>query len=673
VQLELIERCGGNPLYAEEYVRMLRDRGIIEGAAVVGEVDVPMPTSIVQLIGARIDTLPPTEKSVLQDAAVVGKTFWSGAVESISGLPEDVVLRGLHESVKREFVRRVRASSFEGQVEFTFNHLLVQDVAYGQIPRAGRASRHVAAARWLRAVAADRIFDVAELLAHHYGEALAFTRATDPTRDTSGLEAATGAALMMSGDRAKRLDASRAVEFYRRARSVLPADDPERRRALIEAAEAAEEAGRLDEAEADFEAAIEEYRRSDDRLGLGEALARRARSIQRFGEAARTMLEEAVAILETQPPGPELVRAYSRMAGHLYVSGHNLDAIPWAEKALELADELGVDDEGVLALQYRGAARAETDDPGGLDDLREALRRGLELALGNEVGTTYNNLAYELWFWEGPAAALGVWEEMSAFCRVRGFETMGMFADSGRLESLFDVGKWDETLTLADEVQAWAEGHGSARIGITARLFHGWVHLRRGELDAADRCVEELLPRAREIGYAEFVAPALLIAAEVALATGDGARALAYAREFEDVTAGGPEYRRLFLPVAARILVAAGAVDEAVTLVERSIDPRARRLRLSMLTARGVVEEARGDLEPALADYAEAADGWATYGFGLEEARTRTGLARCLVALGREAEAVAELERARELLGPLGARPMLEEVDEIAARVGTLA
>jgi tetratricopeptide (TPR) repeat protein len=673
VQVDLLERCGGNPLYAEEYVRMLRDHGVLEGAEVVGEVDVPMPTSIVQLIGARIDTLPPAEKSVLQDAAVVGKTFWSGAVESVSGLPEDVVIRGLHESVKREFVRRVRSSSFAGQEEFTFNHLLVQEVAYGQIPRAGRANRHVAVARWLRAVAADRVFDVAELLAHHYGEALAYTKATDPGRDVSGLEAATGAALMMSGDRAKRLDASRAVEFYRRARTVLPADDPERRRALIEAAEAAEEAGRLDESEADYEAAIEEYRRSEDRLGLGEALARRARSIQRFGEAARALLEEAVEILETQPPGPELVRAYARMAGHMYVSGHNVDSIPWAEKALALADELGVDDEAVLALQYRGAARAENDDPGGLDDLREALRRGLELGLGNEVGTTYNNLAYELWFWEGPAAALEVWEEMSAFSRVRGFETMAMFADSGRLESLFDVGRWDETLALADEVRTWADAHASARIGITARLFHGWVHLRRGRIEEARRSCEELLPRAREIGYAEFLAPALLIAAEVALEAGDRSRALSSAREFETVTADGPEYRRLFLPVAVRILVAAGALEEAAALVERSIDLRARRLRLSMLTARGIVAEARGDVDAAIADYGEAADGWATYGFGLEEARTRTGLARCLVALGRHAEAAPELERARELLEPLGARPVLDEVDGVAARVTTSA
>jgi class 3 adenylate cyclase len=116
-QLELLERCHGNPLYAEEYVRMLRDHGIIEGTAVRETSSVPMPPSVHQLIGARVDSLPSTEKSVLQDAAIVGKVFWSGAVEAVSGLPEDVVIRSLEESVRREFVRRVPQSSFRDLVE----------------------------------------------------------------------------------------------------------------------------------------------------------------------------------------------------------------------------------------------------------------------------------------------------------------------------------------------------------------------------------------------------------------------------------------------------------------------------------------------------------------------------------------------------------------------------
>jgi class 3 adenylate cyclase/tetratricopeptide (TPR) repeat protein len=675
-QLELLERCGGNPLYAEEFVRMLRDRGVvIKGVAPgAGEgLGVPMPRSVQQLIGARLDTLPPTEKSVLQDAAVVGKVFWAGAIEAMSGLPEDVVVRSLHESVRREFVRPVRASSFAGQEEFAFNHMLVREVAYGQIPRAGRAVRHVEVARWLRAAGADRVFEVAELLAHHYAEALGFARATDPTRNTAGLAAAAGAALMMAADRAKRMDAGRAVELYRRARAYLPSDDPERRRALLESAEAAEEAGLIGEAEADFDAAIAEYRASGDRLGLGEALARRARSTQEYRGGARALLEEAIGLLETEPAGPELVRACTRMAGHLYVAGSNAAAIEWADRALALADDVGLENETVLALQYRGAARSQSGDEGGLEDLREALRRGLELGLGDEVATTYNNLAYELWFWVGPEASLAVWEELAAFCRVRGFATGETWAESGKLESLFDLGRWDEVFASASELREWGRAHGFRRVNMISSIYRGWVLLRRGDADAAGREVEELLPQAREIGYGEFLAPALMIAAEVALATGDRPRCRELVGEFEDRAKANPEYWRVFLPVAARLLVSLGEVDDARSLLAATGDAGSRRQRLSVLSSRAVVEEVVGAIAAAADRYREAADGWATYGFGLEEASTRTGLARCLLALDREAEARSELGRARALLEPLGARPMLDEIEDLLTRAGATA
>ena len=116
-----------------------------------------MPQTLQLLIASRLDSLLPEEKAVLQDAAVVGKVFWTGGIASMSGLPEEEVERRLDEAVRREFVRPVRGSSVAGQREYAFLHALVQDVAYGQIPRATRADRHVAAAAWIREVAGDRV------------------------------------------------------------------------------------------------------------------------------------------------------------------------------------------------------------------------------------------------------------------------------------------------------------------------------------------------------------------------------------------------------------------------------------------------------------------------------------------------------------------------------------
>src|SRR5439155_17692536 len=74
----VLERAGGNPLYAEEFVRLLADRGVTADGTL-------LPDSVHSLIAARLDTLTAERKSLLQDAAVIGKVFWAGALVEISG------------------------------------------------------------------------------------------------------------------------------------------------------------------------------------------------------------------------------------------------------------------------------------------------------------------------------------------------------------------------------------------------------------------------------------------------------------------------------------------------------------------------------------------------------------------------------------------------------------
>jgi predicted ATPase len=92
----LLERAGGNPLYAEQFARMLVERGDAEGIAV--------PETVHALVAARLDTLRPELKSLLHDAAVVGRVFWLGAVAAIGGHDRAEVRRDLNELVRREFV-----------------------------------------------------------------------------------------------------------------------------------------------------------------------------------------------------------------------------------------------------------------------------------------------------------------------------------------------------------------------------------------------------------------------------------------------------------------------------------------------------------------------------------------------------------------------------------------
>src|SRR6266576_2771142 len=125
-QAELLERAGGNPLYAEQYVRMLAERESGE--------ELLLPETVQGIIAARLDALPLEQKRLLQDAAVVGKVFWLGMLEASE--------QQLHALQQKQFVQRARRSSVEGETEYVFKHLLVRDVAYGQIPRADRAEKH---------------------------------------------------------------------------------------------------------------------------------------------------------------------------------------------------------------------------------------------------------------------------------------------------------------------------------------------------------------------------------------------------------------------------------------------------------------------------------------------------------------------------------------------------
>ena len=169
-QAALLDRAGGNPLYAEEYARLYLELGSAE--------NLPLPDTVQGLIAARLDTLSPERKSLLQDAAVIGKVFWAGALETMGEREGEGVRESLHQLARKELLRPARLSSVEGQTEFSFWHALIRDVAYGQIPRSARATKHEAAADWLEQMAGDRVADHADLLAHHATEAIALGQAS---------------------------------------------------------------------------------------------------------------------------------------------------------------------------------------------------------------------------------------------------------------------------------------------------------------------------------------------------------------------------------------------------------------------------------------------------------------------------------------------------------------
>jgi class 3 adenylate cyclase/predicted ATPase len=237
----LLAQADGNPLYAEQYAQMLAEQGPGQQP--------PVPESIQGIIAARLDLLAPEEKRLLQGAAVIGKVFWPGAVAALGGGADRGDLEGyLHRLERKQFVRRERRSSVAGETQYAFAHVLVLDVAYGQILRGARADQHAAAAGWIESL--GRAEDHAETLAHHYLSALDLARGAG--RDTAGLAPPARIALQAAGDRAVALNAfTSAAGYYREALALWPGDAHQQRAGLLRLLGAAlHEAGELNQAEA---------------------------------------------------------------------------------------------------------------------------------------------------------------------------------------------------------------------------------------------------------------------------------------------------------------------------------------------------------------------------------------------------------------------------------------
>jgi len=198
----------GNPLFIEQLVAALEETGEHEAA---------LPTTVKGLIAARLDALPAEARSVLLDAAVVGNVFWRGALERITPSRETLE-ELLTELDRRDLVRRQKVSAFEGDYQYSFNHVLVRDVAYELLPRAKRQERHRETALFLEEMSGG-VGEAGAALARHWRDA------GDPAR---ALNYFVAAAELAENGWAKE----RALELYREALQLADVSAPERRAEL---------------------------------------------------------------------------------------------------------------------------------------------------------------------------------------------------------------------------------------------------------------------------------------------------------------------------------------------------------------------------------------------------------------------------------------------------------
>jgi hypothetical protein len=238
----ILDRAEGNPYFIEEIVRGLIDDGSLvrDGsswrvARNVAHLDIPQTVQAV--ISARIDLLEIADKRVLQCAAVIGRTFWTGAVAHLLGIDTADAEEILQRLQSKELVLAGTDSVLSNEREYRFKHALVRDVAYNTLARRDRSGLHRAVAEWLRRGSGESMREMIALEAHHL--ALAYDGIRSAVTDEADAEAlrsrAITALLAASTSARRRLALGQARHFAREARRFATS--------AVEASRAAEALG----------------------------------------------------------------------------------------------------------------------------------------------------------------------------------------------------------------------------------------------------------------------------------------------------------------------------------------------------------------------------------------------------------------------------------------------
>jgi class 3 adenylate cyclase/tetratricopeptide (TPR) repeat protein len=647
VQAALLSRAGGNPLYAEEFARMAADRDLL------GDPDeLRLPESLQGIIAARLDALPAEHKSLLQDAAVVGKVFWLGAVASIGGVERRDAEQFLRDLERRQFVRRDRRSSVAGEAEYAFWHLLVRDVAYGQIPRGLRAEKHSLAADWIASLTADRIEDLSEMLTHHYMAALEFARAAG--QDPAALEGPARLALRAAGDRALTLNSfGAAARFFRQAAGLWPAADPERPRILYRHARA--EWLYQESAKEVLSEALDALLGSEEVELAAETAAMLGDTFWREGQQdiAFEYFDRARALVDGIGPSPAKAWVLSLNSRALMLAGRNDEAIEFGRQTLAMAEPLGLADIRSHALNNIGTARTALGDLGGLADLEASIAMANEANSQRDAARGWINLSSMNYLLGDLRRAREQHDRGVEVSERHGLGGQQRWLRGGFPVLLYHSGRWDEALRAADDFIAEVEAGVPHYQEMECRDVRGAIRLARGDLNGALDDTARSLAMARGAKDPQALHPALGNRARILLLTGDRAGARALTEELLGIvsTAGLDLTAATWFVSAALVL---GAENRGAELIELA-KPAPSSLWIEAGKA------------IALGNYSEAADTFAAIGTPTEEAFARLQEAQHQVEAGRRREAEVHLGRALAFYRNVGAARYVRDAEALLA------
>jgi tetratricopeptide (TPR) repeat protein len=673
LRTQILERSEGVPLYAVETVRMLIDRGLLEQEGdeyrPTGRIEaLEVPETLQALIAARLDGLPAEERSLVQDAAVLGKTFSKSALAAVSGSGDGDLDTSLAALVRKEVLSLQVDPRSPERGQFSFLQDLLRQVAYETLSRKERKTRHVAAASYLEQQWEEGDDELVEIVASHLLSALELE---PDAADALELRTDAEAMLVRAGERAATLGANDSAQRYFEQALEL-ADSP------LRAAELHERAGqmatfglRAPEARAHFEGAIEGF----EVIGLTHPAARvRSRlgllTWAQEGDIAKAIvyMESAFDVLAADERDADLAQLAVSLARPLFFTGRHDEAMARNELALEIAESLELPEVLSHGLNTKALILSARGRP---EEAWVLMRHALEVALAHDLST----------------AAMRAYVNSTAFASMRNRERealelslegrelarkVGDRDSEGSLENWVrgirsTLGEWDAVMasdhTPEDEMQPRVDAfHYGSLVPILAA---------RGELEEARRRLEAVRPLV-DLEEAQDFANFKAMEAHVLIAEGRPREALSAAEEVISVredTAGGLAMLGGGYMIALEAAFALGddaKVDELLAIVEHlppgGVNPFLRATG-ARFTARRAARD--GDGDTAAAGFSAAARIFREIEYSFDLAVVLLEHAEWLAEVGRLDGAAPLAAEAREIFDRLRATPYIERLDRL--------
>jgi class 3 adenylate cyclase/tetratricopeptide (TPR) repeat protein len=675
VRKQILDRAQGVPLYAVETVRMLLDRGLLAREESVyrptGPIEsLEVPETLHGLIAARLDGLSPEERRVVQDGAVLGKTFFKQGIARVSDLPEEEAEQILSSLVRKEVVSLQADPRSPERGQYGFLQDLVRKVAYDTLSKKDRKAKHLAAASFIEESWSGEEEEIVEVVAAHY---LSAYEAAPEAEDASEIRDEARQHLVSAGERAASLSAPAEAQRYFEQAVGLTDDPPAQAELRERAGIAAWTAARSEDAVSHFEQAVALYEGAGASHPAARVSARLAETMWDRGrlEHGLEMMERSFELLSSEEPDEDLASLAAQLGRFLFFAGRLDTSADRIETALHVAEALRLPEVLSQALNtkslllYTGGRPLEGS---------ALLRYALEVALENDKPSAalraYYNLADMLPRADRYDDAVELDRDGLALARRVGNRLWeGYFLGHGY--PLVVLGEWDRALEMSADIDedAWTESRG-AFIGYL--MMASLIRINRGERDEAGRLIRLFADMAdsaevqERMAYACCRAAVLLDAGEFREAVVSAEIAIA-ARGSLGVASEG--VKEAFV-IAIEAAFGANDLEKVQDLLDifGSLPPgeRTQFLDAQWTRFRARLDVRNGNTQDVEARFKGAVGSLHEISAIFHLATTLLDFGTWLTAEGRLQESEPLLEEAREIFERLQATPWVERVDAVA-------